>query len=73
MQTSEQRAEFQAAYKAWTELRERHEAEMQAIFRGEKTPDQQHLLAQAAEMMRAHKRFMDATVPFTGWGSGLNT
>ena len=71
MQTPEQRAEFQVAYKVWTELRERHEAEMLAIVRGEKTPDQQHLLAEAAEMMRAHKRFMDATGPFVGWGSRL--
>lgn len=69
MQTPEQRAEFQAAYNAWTELRERHEAEMLAIFRREKTPQGEHLLAEAAELIQAHKRFMDASGPFVGWGN----
>lgn len=71
MHTPEQRAEFQAAYKAWTELRERHEAEMLAIYRGEQAPDEQHLFAQVGEMIRAHKRFMDAGEPFIGSGSCL--
>ncbi|WP_429352581.1 hypothetical protein [Paraburkholderia sp. 32] len=72
MQTPEQRAEFQAAYKAWTELRERHEADLLAIFREEKTLDRQQLLEQAAEVVRAHKRFVDAAVPFVGLGNSLN-
>ena len=71
MQTAEQRAEFHASYEAWTELRERHETDLLAIVRGEKNPDQQLLVAQAAEMIRAHKRFVDATRPFVGYGNHL--
>jgi hypothetical protein len=73
MQTAEQREEFQAAYKAWAELRERHDAEMLAIFRGEKTADQEHLAEQAAAMIQAHKRFMAASEPFVGCGAHLKT
>ncbi|WP_042302247.1 hypothetical protein [Paraburkholderia kururiensis] len=71
MQTAEQRAEFQEAYRAWTEVRNRHENEMLAIFRGETIADEAHLLAQADEMIRAHKRFMDAGAPFIGRGPRL--
>lgn len=61
------REKFQAAYKAWREATDAHDAKMRAVLAGELVIDFPQLLAECGELTRLLEAFTEASKPFAHW------